>query len=202
MDDFRDVRYCWVIDPGHGPRQPGKRSPVLPDGRQFLEWEFNREVAIKVYKGLSQAGIGSFLLVDNEMERLGSSLPLRVDRFNKLPYGPSIKVLVSIHSNAFGNSWSSPHGVEVLYWHSNEKGKAMAQVFQDTIVEATGMRDRGVKPVNNLYLHMHCKGTVLLTETGFYTHKEEVIKLLDKSFRAKVAQAHVDAIVAIENLGI
>lgn len=175
---------------------------MLPDGRRFLEWEFNRDIAIKTYKGLSEAGIGCIMLVDNEMERLGSSLLLRVDRFNKLPYSPTIKVLVSIHSNAFGNTWSSPHGVEVLYWHSNEKAKAMAQVFQDTIVDATAMRDRGVKPVDNLYLHMHCKGTVLLTETGFYTNKHEVIKLLDKSFRAKVAQAHVDAIVAIENLGI
>lgn len=197
-----NLRYCWALDPGHGPLQAGKRSPMLPDGRRFFEWEFNREVAILTWKGLVKKGIGSIMLVDNQMERLGSSLMLRVDRFNKLPYSPNRKVLVSIHSNAFGSTWSSPNGVEVLYWHANEKAKAMAQVFQKNIVDFTGMRDRGVKPVDNLYLHMHCKGTVLLTETGFYTNHNEVKLLLDKSFRAKVAQAHVDAIIQIENLTI
>ena len=31
-----------LLDNGHGCDTPGKRSPVWPDGRQLLEWEFNR----------------------------------------------------------------------------------------------------------------------------------------------------------------
>ena len=33
-----------LLDNGHGCDTPGKRSPVWPDGRQLLEWEFNRDI--------------------------------------------------------------------------------------------------------------------------------------------------------------
>ncbi len=42
----------------------------------------------------------------------------------------------------------------------------------------------------------------ILTENGFYNNKEEVADLMKDSFRQKIADAHIDAILEIEKNGI
>ena len=43
-----------LLDNGHGSNTPGKRSPRLPNGKQFFEWEFCREVVNLLYIRLKE----------------------------------------------------------------------------------------------------------------------------------------------------
>ena len=43
-----------LLDNGHGNTTPGKCSPKLPNGEQFFEWEFCREVVNLLYKRLQE----------------------------------------------------------------------------------------------------------------------------------------------------
>jgi N-acetylmuramoyl-L-alanine amidase len=197
-------KYHWAIDMGHGPRQAGKRSPMLPHPYvgQFLEYEFNRLVALGIHEQLLALGIRCSIIADSVKENLTSSLQLRVNRFNQIAEPVQEKVLLSIHANAFGNgaSWTAPRGIEV--WHragANAVEVEMAQVFQQHIVKQTGFRDRGIKSSASFFLHKHAKGAaVILTENGFYSNLEEVKIMVTSTFADAVIQAHVEAIKKIE----
>ena len=52
-----------LIDNGHGKETPGKRSPVWPDGSQLYEYEFNRDIARRVYAVLTARGVDCELIV-------------------------------------------------------------------------------------------------------------------------------------------
>lgn len=55
-------------------------------------------------------------------------------------------VSISFHANAF-NGYI--RGSEVLYYHRCETSKRIAITFQTNIVNELGIRDRGVKPIDN-----------------------------------------------------
>ena len=86
-----------LIDNGHGIETLGKRSP---DGR-LKEYAYTREVADRVVKALTAAGIDAVRIVPEDAD-----VPLseRCTRANAL-YTESGKqaILVSIHCNAAGN---------------------------------------------------------------------------------------------------
>ena len=70
-----------LIDNGHGKETPGKRSPVWPDGSQLYEYEFNRDIARRVYAVLTARGVDCELIVS---EICDISLAERVRRVNKI----------------------------------------------------------------------------------------------------------------------
>lgn len=64
-----------LLDPGHGSNTPGKRSP---DGR-FLEYRFNRDIALDVQKQLTLSGYDATILVPEDYD---VSLRARTERVN------------------------------------------------------------------------------------------------------------------------
>jgi len=199
-------RYLWCLDNGHGSKTAGKRSPVLADGRQLLEYRFNRDIVRRIETILRRIGVAYYIVVpevntDNFLEG-------RVNRANQksssLP-----KLFVSVHSNAapapFGK-WSSPSisGIETWFYHNSRRGKKMAAVFQKHLVEKTGFKNRHIKsrPANQFYVLRKTGMTAVLTENGFYNNKAECIQLLSDKVRDQIAQAHVDAIMEIEVWGV
>ncbi len=98
----------FVIDAGHGPDTPGKRTP---DG-SMREYQFNSAVAryaaelLTAYEGVqtlfTHAADGS------------RDVPLkeRTDRANV--WGAT--ALVSIHANASGDGWSAAEGLETFVY--------------------------------------------------------------------------------------
>jgi len=165
-------RYLWCLDNGHGSKTAGKRSPKLEDGRQLLEYRFNRDIVRRIEILLKRIGVAYFIVVP-EVDT-DNFLQGRVNRANQktssLP-----KLFVSIHANAapapFGK-WSAPSisGIETWFYHNSRRGK-------------TGM-------------------TAVLTENGFYNNKAECIRLLSDEVRDQIAQAHVDAIMEVEVWGV
>ena len=96
-----------LLDPGHGSNTPGKRSP---DGR-FLEYRFNRDIALDVQKQLTLSGYDATILVPEDYD---VSLRARTERVNTWcqKLGKRHVCLVSIHANAAGNGrqWMTARG--------------------------------------------------------------------------------------------
>ncbi len=201
-------RFLWCLDNGHGKQTPGKRSPLFDDGNtRFFEYAFNRDIVARIIKKLEAAGVACFNVVP-EVE-IGDFLEGRVGRANKkqsaLP-----KLYVSVHSNAApaagSESWSSPsiNGIETWFFHGSKRGQKMAQIFQKHLIENSGLKSRGLKskPDGQFYVLRKTNMTSVLTENGFYNNKEEAAKLMTDSMRQKIADAHVAAILEIEEHGL
>ncbi|MCB0654394.1 MAG: N-acetylmuramoyl-L-alanine amidase [Saprospiraceae bacterium] len=201
-------RYLWCLDNGHGSKTPGKRSPVFDDGEtQFFEYEFNRNIVARIIKQLEVIGVKYFNVVpevdtDNFLEG-------RVNRANNkksdLP-----KIFLSVHSNAApaasSTSWAADNisGIETWFFHNSKKGQKIASIFQKHLLEKTGFQNRHIKskPDKQFYVLRKTKMVSVLTENGFYNNKKEAAKLITDEVRQKIADAHVAAILEIEENGI
>lgn len=165
-----------VIDAGHGPETPGKRSP---DGR-LREFHFNSAVADEVKKRLVLDG--HTVLFSHQSDQ---DVPLheRTALANRL----KADLFVSIHANAHGQTFNAANGLETfIYSHPQAATRKLAESVQRSLVLATGRKDRGVKQGNFAVLrdtHM----PAILVECGFMTHKQEVELLKSAAYRKRCA---------------
>ena len=101
-----------LLDNGHGFNTPGKRSPLLEDGKtRFFEWQFCREVVDALYERLS--AYKEYKPIKITPENNDISLTERVRRINKYcnQYGAKNCIMLSIHVNAAGNGgWMTGRG--------------------------------------------------------------------------------------------
>lgn len=199
-------RYMWCLDNGHGSKTAGKRSPKLPNGDQLLEYRFNRDIVKRISDRLKIIGVEHYIVVpeidtDNFLEG-------RVSRSNKkksnLP-----KLFVSVHANAAPappGRWCNPSisGIETWYYHNSRRGRKLATVFQNHLIEKTGFKNRFIKsrPSNQFFVLRKTGMTAVLTENGFYNNKAQCIELLKDKVREEIAEAHVAAILEVEKRGL
>lgn len=200
------ARYLWMIDNGHGKKTAGKRSPKMSDGKQLLEYKFNRDVVERMVRLLKQKGVKHFVVVPEvDVDNLLEERVRRAnDKKSSLP-----RLFVSVHSNAAPapmGKWSDPKisGIETWYYHNNSRGRKVAAIFQKHLVAATGWKNRHIKsrPTNQFYVLRNTKMTAILTENGFYNNKAQCLELLKSETKDKIAAAHVDAIMEIEKKGV
>lgn len=198
MAEKENGKITWLLDNGLGIDTPGRRSPVLMDGRQFLEFEFTREVVSTMIELLERIPLLWVRLVPEENDIPAVS---RINRANVLAQNnPS--VLVSVQGNAYGERrcFTFPRGIASFYAGESWASHRIAAVFQENLVQLTGWRDRGVRRDDSNFLkgvHM----PAVLTRSGFYTNREQCEYLLDPDWRVRIAEAHVEAIVEIEAMG-
>lgn len=165
-----------MIDAGHGPDTPGKRSP---DGR-LREFHFNSAVAEEVKKRLVLDGHSVFFSHQSDVD-----VPLheRTSLANRL----KVDLFVSIHANAFGQTFNTANGLETfIYSRPQAETKELAAAVQRSLVLVTSRKDRGVKQGDFAVLrdtHM----PAILVECGFMTHKQEVELLKSTAYRKRCA---------------
>ena len=201
------ARYMWCIDNGHGALTAGKRSPVLPDGRQLLEYEFNRDISARIFAALDRIGVAYFNVIPEV--QVGNFLTTRVERANRLSTALP-KLFLSIH----GNAGPAPtlqdftddnvRGIETWYYHGSTQGRNMAAVFQRHLIERTGFVNRHLrsKVTGQFYVLRATRMPAILTENGFYNNRFDLPTMLTDEFRQTVADAHVAAILEIERDGL
>jgi len=201
------ARYMWCIDNGHGSLTAGKRSPVLPGGRQLLEYEFNRDVSARIFTELDRIGVAYFNVLPEV--RVGNLLLERVDRANRLSSSLP-KLFLSIH----GNAGPAPtlqdftddevRGIETWYYHGSTRGRNLAAVFQRHLIEQTGMNNRHLrsKVTGQFYVLRATRMPAILTENGFYNNRFDLDRMLTDTFRQQVADAHVAAILEVDREGV
>jgi N-acetylmuramoyl-L-alanine amidase len=203
IEDINGGRFAWIIDNGHGAKQPGKRSPEFEwngEQVQFFEWEFNYDVVNRICDKLDKHGVRYYRLVPDAPE-VGSFLYQRVARANEylsdLP-----KIFVSVHANAADcEDWcedNPPEGIETWHYDGSEWGKRIAEVFQSKLTDKLNWRDRGLKSSQTFVVLKKTEMPAILTETGFFNNPYQVRELMKDSVREKVADAHVEAILEVE----
>ncbi len=206
---IRQPRYMWCLDNGHGKLSQGKRSPLFDDGQtRLFEYEFNRDVVQRIAQRLQEEGV-AFFEVMPEVEQVGNALEERVRRANELVTDLS-KLFVSVHANAAPaaspEAWCDPaiSGIETWFYHNSAKGKKLAAIFQRHLVRATGWKNRHIKsqPQRQFYVLKKTHMPAILTENGFYNNKQQARELIKDEVRQKIAEAHVQAILEVERLGL
>ena len=111
---------------GHKEKSPG----TCNEQSNICEFEFNKQLVTRI-----SAIINSRCKVEIVYRDKYKDLP---EKINKLK--PDF--VICFHCNAY-NTRST--GIETLYYHKSKTGKKIASIFQDNIIKALGLRDRGVK---------------------------------------------------------
>ena len=152
---------------GHGINTAGKRTP---DGER--EWVFNNKVAVAFENELKKYKDVELLRTDDRTGMRDAPLTERTDRANA--WGAN--VYISFHHNANTGKWGSWTGTETYYHASSTQGKKLARLVNRTVVEAYGLKDRGLK-TSNLHITRETKMPAVLVEGGFMDSTIDIKKL-------------------------
>ena len=143
-----------AIDAGHGHNTAGKRAP----DDSMREWDFNSATATKLENILHTNGIQTIRTDDTSGI---TDIPLRT-RTNKMNSN-NVDYVISIHANAFTGNWGNANGIETYIIATGGKAEKLANCVQTKLVEATGLRNRGVK-VGNLHIVRESYAPAILCE--------------------------------------
>lgn len=175
-----------MLDAGHGPNTPGKRSPD-----QFKEFTFTSSVADHAKTLLEAYENVTIYFAHSKNEDI--PLKERTDKANRL----NVNCYVAIHANAFGNgtTWNDANGIETYVYLSKPKeALELAERVQKNLVIATGLTNRGVK-LADFHVLRETNMTSILAECGFYTNKNELQLIKTDSYQKTCAEAIVKGIV-------
>lgn len=174
-------RLVIVIDPGHGGPDPGA---IGRGGIQ--EKDMTLAVARQVAALLQQQGIQAILTRSDDRN---VELQPRVDIAERA----DATLFVSIHANSINLSRPDVNGAEVYYYGSGAS-QVLAQTLQRTIIQDTGMSDRGVRTARFYVLRNTTMPSVLI-EMGFVTGRDDAPRLSNPAFQSRMAAAIVRGIL-------
>ncbi len=186
-----------AIDDGHGNNTAGKRTPAFPDGSVMKENEFNAGVAELLKEELERCGF-QVLMVAPEAEDI--PLQTRVKRAND----GVADAYISIHANAYGSDWNEANGIETWVYENVAEGSEtwnFAESIHKKLIEAAGLKDRGMKRSSDLYVLKNTKMQAVLVECGFMTNKEEAELLKATAYRRTCAVAIAKGVCAFYGKG-
>lgn len=193
------MKYLVVLDAGHGMDTMGKRTPLFDDGTFMKEREFNKAVVEKMIQQLKSYEC-EVLWVSQEDNDV--ALVTRSNRANTryqqmiMQYGKEnvSGVFVSIHANASSDTWDIANGIETFAYPSSKESSILATNVQDKLVEATKLKNRGVKTADFAVLRQS-QMVAILCECGFMNFKLEAQLLKRDDYRELCATAIVKGII-------
>lgn len=176
-----------VLDPGHGGNAPG----AVYEGVQ--EKDLNLEVTLKVKDLLEKEPHMKVLLTRKEDETV--ELQDRADFSNQ----NQADLYVSIHANVLeGNP--SFYGIMTFSHPDDEEGAKLAEYVLQGVTTSTNGKDLGPRTEDFAVLRLTDAPACLL-EMGFMTNTEELARLQDPAYQARIAQGVVDGILAYVDEG-
>lgn len=176
----------FMIDAGHGPNTPGKRSK---DG--FREYTFNSAVATIVVNLLK--GYRNVTTYRSDESTHDVSLHDRVALANT----KKVDAFISIHGNAQGDGseWTEANGIETYVYTSKPKASMeLGAIVQGELIRETSRANRGLKTAD-FYVLKYTNMPAILCECGFFTNKEEKALMAGAAYQNKCAQAIVNGLV-------
>ncbi|RKQ34736.1 N-acetylmuramoyl-L-alanine amidase [Oceanobacillus halophilus] len=185
-----------AVGAGHGGRgsTPGKRTP---DGE--YEWNFNDKVADAFIAELNKYENVNILRLDDDDASDGLvdvSLRDRIYKANR--WGADI--YVSFHHNALAGRWGTHGGTETYYYVGSREGMELAMVIHDAVVRAYGLRNRGIKRGNHLYVIRNSQMPAVLVEGGFMDSVTDIKKLRDDQVLARAGRYAAEAVAEYAGL--
>lgn len=177
-----------TIDPGHGGSDSGA---VGPNG--YTEKEGTFAISQKVASILNQSGANVVMTRDSDVDVYGPNASARNELQARVDVGNNANsdIFVSIHCNAFVNP--AANGTQTFYYGSSYQGQRLAQSIQEKMIEANGLRDRGISTCN-FYVVKHSYMPAVLIETAFITNYDEEALLSDDEWQTTMAKAIAEGI--------
>lgn len=187
-----------ILDNGHGKETPGKRSPMWPDGKQLLEWEFNRDIVLRICSLLDAEGIRYERLVPEDADISLKERCRRANVVNDRTDGDCF--LISIHGNAGGGTgwecYTTP-GITA----ADKIATALYNAFIYEFGRQCSMRvdnsDGDPDKEADFYILRHTKCPAVLTENFFMDNPADCKLMLSEEGRQRIAEAHYYAIKKI-----
>jgi N-acetylmuramoyl-L-alanine amidase len=167
-----------TIDPGHGGTDRGAIGL-----NNLSEVDVDLPIALQVAQILRQKGVVVNLTRSND------SFVSLEDRIKVADKNKS-NIFVSIHANAMLDT-SDVNGLET-YYHSS--GAKLAKIVHGTVIEKLGgnnpepLGDRSIKEAKFLVLRQ-AKIPAILVEVGYLTSPTESVRLANKEYQDKMADA-------------
>lgn len=177
-----------TIDPGHGGSDSGA---VGPNG--YTEKEGAFAISQKVASILNQSGAKVVMTRDSDVDVYGPNASARNELQARVDVGNNANsdIFVSVHCNAFVNP--AANGTQTFYYGSSYQGQRLAQSIQEKMIEANGLRDRGISTCN-FYVVKHSYMPAVLIETAFITNYDEEALLSDDEWQTTMAKAIAEGI--------
>lgn len=199
----------WILlDNGHSRLTPGKRSPKFPDGRQFFEYEFSRDIVKRISEELKKLNI-NYKIVTPEVDE-DVPLTTRANRVNRYcsKFGKNNCLLISIHANAAGNGkdWMNARGWSIWTTKGKTKSDEYADIFYkeaEKLLPLNGMTlrkdtsDGDFDWEENFTILQKSWCPAILTENLFQDNKTDCEFLMSDKGRDIITQIHVNAIKKI-----
>lgn len=181
-----------LLDNGHGINTHGKRSPIMADGSQVLEYKFNREIVNEIAKGLADRNIPFAVLVP---EITDVPLDARVRRINT--YAKKEKcLLISIHANAGGGS-----GFEVFTTPGQNNSDLYAEIIAEEFKKEfpseklrTDFSDKDLDKEANFQIIKGSLCPAVLTENFFMDNIHDYNIISSEEGKRKIAKYHINAL--------
>ena len=207
-----------LIDNGHGCNVVGKQSPLLEgtglkiwdgltENGRFKEWKYTRVVAEEIVATLKSMGYDARLVVT---EKTDVPLGTRVNRVNEVckKYGAGNVLLVSVHSNAIGDSsqWMAGKGWEAYTTKGTTRSDKLAEFLYKRADKY--LKDRKVRKDTsdgdsdkeaNFYIIKNVNCPAVLTENFFYDNKDDLEYLASDEGLLTVERIHVEGIIDFIN---
>lgn len=159
------------LDIGHGTNTFPPSKGVYKNGKPYEEHDFNSALALKVKKLLMLNGFGVI------MAQQPFSLEVPLHERGEIYEDAGADLVVSLHAN--WNFNSNTNGTCVFYWHTNSKGKALAQSVIDNLkadgdsTHGNGLHASQVGSWTNLYITRALPMTSILIENGFMSGSKD-----------------------------
>jgi N-acetylmuramoyl-L-alanine amidase len=165
-----------AVDAGHGYNTAGKRTPA---GER--EWSFNNKNVLAFIKEISKYENVEVLRVDDPTGNTDIGLTARTDKANA--WGADI--YISFHHNANLGTWGTWTGTETyIYTYPGEEATRLADLIHPAILQAYGLKDRGIKKANFAVLRQ-TKMPAVLIESGYMDSSIDIVKLRNDNVLAQ-----------------
>lgn len=175
-----------IVDAGHGGFDPGAKSTT-----GLLEKEINLDVAKRLTKLLSKAGVKVILIRDTDVDFSDRNDLFNTKKRRDLYYRIQIAnqsnadVLLSIHANSFPQIIY--RGAQTFYKLNDENSKLLAESIQNSFNNNLGST-RKARPGDYRILNdINLPGVTI--EIGFLSNPNEALLLGDPQYRERVANA-------------
>lgn len=191
-----------VLDAGHGPDTPGKRTPMFDNGKFMHEYEFNNSVVSKLKDKLNKTGKFNVTVTSSATKDI--SLVERVILEKQI----KSDLFLSVHANALSSVWGNPKGIESFYNQGSKTGEKYCNVIQSNLIKDTGLYNRGAKSApgpkypSSLYVLKNTYGPAVLVECGFMDNKNEAVLLMSDKYREIVAKSLYNSICELFNVKV
>ncbi|PKM51335.1 MAG: hypothetical protein CVV02_06945 [Firmicutes bacterium HGW-Firmicutes-7] len=175
-----------VIDTGHGGKDPGASA------NGYYEKDLN--LAITHYLKEYLDADSSIKVYYTRLDDTFIELVARTDFANEV----EADFLISIHNNALGET---ANGTETIYFKDADRSglnsNELAAILQQNIVNAVGLKNRGIKDNNSLSILRRSNMPAAIVEVGFVTSKIDIAKISDKNVQKNAAKAIYNSIVQV-----